>query len=210
MHKNGFTITEVIIVFLLILGMMFFILPMNIQNTRQAKLISRWSDKYNELEYMFSVMMAQKTPDATGLFSSIKNDGNEAQSVLNSIKSYMRVTSEVKEPYVQHYMDKKPSDTVNTYHFDKFYFTSGNEIVGLKLINPHCKENDICAVISLDINGTKSPNTWGYDIFGINLLDNKIEPLGKGIESDVLRDNCSKHGSGIYCSYYYLIGGRFD
>lgn len=210
MRKDGFTIIEVVIVFLLILGIMFFILPTNIQNTRQAKLISRWSEKYNELEYMFSVIMAQKGPDIKGIFSGIKHNGNQKKAVLESLKSYMRITSEVKEPYKQNYMDNKAIETVDMYHFDKFYTTSAGEIIGLKLINPDCKGNEVCAVISLDINGTKKPNTWGYDIFGIKLLDNKIEPLGKGIESDVLRFNCSKQGSGTYCSYYYLIGGRFD
>lgn len=210
MNKKGFTIIEVVVAFLIILGVTFFMLPINLETTRQAKLISHWNEKYSELEYTFSVMMAQKDGEIKEKFFVAHNDNDRKKIILNAIKPYLRITSKVNVPYKQHYMNKIDVDTLKLYDFDDFYFTNLNEIVGLKLVNPNCEGKGVCAIMNFDLNGDKAPNTWGRDIFGINILKDKIEPLGKGVDSDVLRYNCSNNGSGIYCSYYYLMGGNFD
>lgn len=210
MYKNGFTIIEVVMVFLLILGVTFFILPKNLQTTRHAKLISQWGEKYSNLQYMFSVINAQADCQIKQKFHIVKNDSERKKVVLNVIKPYLRITSQVKEPYSQHCMNGSDKPALEIYNIKDFYNTSLDEIVGLKLVNPNCKNNDVCAIISLDINGIKEPNVWGYDIFGVNVLKDKIEPLGKGIDTNILKYDCSKHGDGVYCSYYYLIGGKFD
>ena len=40
--------------------------------------------------------------------------------------------------------------------------------------------------------------------FTVTALDYKNEPISKQ------KQECSKHGSGLCCSNYYLIGGSFD
>lgn len=194
MRKNGFTIIEVVVVFLLMLGVLFLVLPKSLDSTKQARFISKWSEKFSELEYMFSVLKIQK------------ND--KLQDKM--IKPYLRITSEVKIPYRQKFMNGIEVTSQSKYYFDKFYFTSSNEVIGLKFVNPDCKDKDLCSIISIDVNGTNPPNKWGYDIFGINVFFDRIEPLGQDISFDDLKTDCSKYGSGLYCSYYYLIGGKFD
>lgn len=208
--QKGFTIIEVVMVFLLILAVTFFILPKNLETTKHAKLISKWGEKYAGLEYMFSVINAQEDSEIKEKFHIINNTEGSKKVVLDSIKPYLRITSKVKVPYKIHCMNGSDKPSLGIYDFKDFYYTSLDEIVGLKLINPNCKKNEVCATISLDINGIQEPNIWGYDVFGINVFKNKIEPLGKGLDSNVLKYDCSKHGDGVYCSYYYLIGGKFD
>jgi len=209
MRKNGFTIVEVVVVFLLILGITFLVLPASLDTTKQARFISKWTEKYSDLLYMFSVIQAQG--DVVNKIKSV--DGKDAKSkvVIDIIKPYMRLTTKVDSSYVQHYMNH---DVVikkgDKYSFDNFYNTAFNEIVGFKLINPNCKSKELCALLSVDVNGAERPNTFGYDIFVINILKNSIEPSGKEVEAEVMKNDCSKYGFGIYCSYYYLIGGRFD
>lgn len=211
MHKNGFTIVEVVMVFFLILAVTFFILPKNLESTKQARRISKWSEKYSQLEYTFSVIIAQKDGEIREKLLAVDNNDSRKKIILDAIKPYLRITSEVKIPYSPNYMNGMKVDPIGKYYFNKYYFTSSNEIVGLKLINPDCKKKeDVCAIMAFDINGDEVPNKWGYDIFGINILKNGIEPLGKNIDQDTLRRNCSKYGAGTYCSYYYLIGGKFD
>lgn len=210
MHKNGFTIIEVVMAFLLILGVTFFMLPINLETTRQAKFISQWNEKFSQLEYTFSVIVAQKDGEIKEKLLGAHNNDDKTNIIIEAIKPYLRITSEVKTPYQLHYMNGKDEDTLKVYDFKDFYYTASNEIIGLKLVNPNCEKEEVCAMMAFDINGKKEPNTWGRDVFGINILKESIEPLGKNINQDVLKYNCSKHGSGIYCSYYYLIGGRFD
>lgn len=206
MSKKGFTIIEVVVVFLLMLCVVFLVFPKSLNSTKQARLISKWSAKYSELQYMFSVIKAQS---GDGNFA-VENKDSKQKILLASIKPYLRITSRVNVPYKQYFMDNTEVPSNSKYYFDDFYYTSLNEIVGLKLMNPDCKGEDVCAIIFVDVNGIEAPNTWGYDIFGINVLLNEIEPLGKNVSLDILKANCSKYGSGLYCSYYYLIGGKFD
>ena len=209
MRKQGFTIIEVVVVFLLILAAAFFIIPTSLDTTKQARFISKWTEKYSELQYMFSTIKAQQ--EGTNSFEKAQNNQDGTQILLDIIKPYLRITSELKSPdYQQYYMNGELVNKNDRYYFDNFYLTSSDEIVGLKYIQNKCKDKEVCAIISFDLNGAEAPNTWGYDVFGINVLKDQIAPIGKDIDLDILRMNCSKHGFGVYCSYYYLIGGKFD
>ena len=61
-----------------------------------------------------------------------------------------------------------------------------------------------------DVNGKKGPNSWGKDVFGLNIYKDGFKPFGKTEPLETQRQDCSKHGTGIYCSNYFLIGGNFD
>lgn len=211
MQKQGFTIVEVVVVFLLILGVTFLILPTSLDNTRQARFISKWNEKYSEIEYMFSVISAQQDSELKEKFSKAQNNNDRKKILLETIKPYMRITTELKpKDYTQKYMNGTPVCACGRYYFNSFYNTSSNEIIGLKWITKNCENGTVCGLISIDLNGIDPPNTWGYDIFGVNVFKNKIEPFGKDIEPDVLKSDCSRFGYGLYCSYYYLMGGKFD
>ncbi len=211
MQKQGFTIIEVAVVFLLMLMVTFFVIPPRLENTNQARFISMWTEKYSQLEYMFSVIKAQTGDEIKETFATSKSIDVKNQILLDIIKPYLRITSILKSSdYHPHYMNKSLVNKADEYYFDKFYLTSANVIIRFKGFNNQCTTNGVCAVIFFDLHGTMPPNAWGYDIFGINVLKNTIEPIGKGSDSDALKTNCSKMSYGVYCSYYYLIGGKFD
>lgn len=210
MRKNGFTIVEVVVVFLLILGVTFLILPRSLDTTRQARFVSKWSEKYSEMEYMFSVVSAQQDSRLKEKFSQAQDNNDRKKILLETIKPYLRITSEENSKYQPKYMNGSLVTSSGRYYFNSYYKTSSSEIVGLKWITKNCIGGTVCGIISIDLNGIDPPNIWGRDIFGINVLNTGIEPLGKGLESDILRNDCSKFGFGLYCSYYYLMGGKFD
>lgn len=211
MHKAGFTIIEVVVVFLLILGVTFFILPMSLDTTRQARFISKWSEKYSQLEYMFSVIKAQKDSEIQQGFDTAQTNDDRRKIILEQIKPYLRITSEVKsDDYHQYYMNGDAIGETGLYYFKNFYLTDADEVIGLKWIKEDCTDGNVCGIMSFDVNGINPPNTWGYDVYGINIMKDKIEPIGKNIDQDTLKKNCSKKSYGVYCSYYYLIGGKFD
>lgn len=210
MQKNSFTIVEVAVVFLLILGVTFFVLPMGFNTTKQASLISQWAQKYSEFEYMFTVIKAQQDSELKEKFNKAKNNNAKKNVLLETIKPYLRIKTPVDKVYIPTFMNKQEIKVNDEYYFKNFYYTDTNEIVGLKWNSDNCNADDICANISIDINGHTPPNKWGYDIFGINVFKNRIEPIGKNIQPNLLRTDCAKRGSGVYCSYYYLTGGRFD
>lgn len=209
MKKGGFTIIEVVVVFLLILGVTFFVLPRSLNNTKQARLISQWAQKYSELEYMYTVIKAQQDSELQKINKAQNNDDRK-EILLETIKPYLRITSAVDKVYTPSFMNGQAMDINDKYYLKNFYYTGLDEIVGLKWVNNNCNEQNVCAIILIDVNGLNMPNRWGYDIFGVDVFSNRIEPLGKGLNTDLLRTDCNKRGSGLYCSYYYLIGGKFD
>lgn len=211
MQKKGFTIIEVIIVFMAILGVTFFILPRVMDNTKQAKLISRWSQKYSELEYIFSVLKAQKDLEVFKEVNLATDNTVREDIVLQIVKPYLRIKDRIDDKtYSPHYLNNDLVMPDEKYYFDNFYTTENDEIVGIKWFVKDCETKKACGTFSYDVNGLLKPNTWGQDIFGINIYKDRIEPLGKNLGMDELKENCSTHGSGVYCSYYYLIGGKFD
>ena len=209
--RKGFTIIEVVAVFLLILGVTFLILPKSLETTKQAKFISQWTEKYSELEYMFSVIKAQKDSEIKQKLSDAQDNEDRSQIVLNAIEPYLRVTTEINNSdYKQFYMDRTPVSKTDKYYFPKFFNSSSGEVIGVKWLREDCKASEVCAIMSFDVNGEDKPNTWGYDVFGVNVLESSIEPIGKGVDIDTLKNDCSRRGYGVYCSNFYLIGGRFD
>lgn len=210
MQKKGFTIIEIVVVFFLMLGVIFLVYPKSVDSSKQARLISKWSQKVSELEYMFSVYKAQKDGDFGVKFSKAQNGDEKNKVLIDIIRPYLRVTSELKTVYLPAFMDKSLIPIDSKYYFKNYYLTASNEIIGVKFINSDCNTKDVCFIMSFDINGTNPPNVWGYDIFGIDVYKDKIAPFGKDQNQDLLKQNCSRMGSGVYCSYYYLIGGKFE
>ena len=99
------------------------------------------------------------------------------------------------------------------YYITNLHKTNSGKIVGLKWQNTPVRYSDKfpVAIMSVDLNGMKKPNKWGYDIFGINIYTDRIEPLGKTYDDYLLKSDCSKKGKGISCSYYYYIyGGQLN
>ena len=211
MQKKGFTIIEVIAVFLIILGITFFILPVALDNTKQAQFISQWTEAYAQLEYIESVIKAQDDTALKKKFEKAKDNRVIGELVLTTIKPYLRIKAGVAQSqYHQRYMNKDKVTKGAKYFFDDFYITEENQIIGLKWLDRTCKNKTVCGVLSFDLNGIQPPNTWGKDVFGINILEKGIEPIGKNEDVTTLKKDCSRYGAGVSCSYFYLIGGDFD
>ena len=96
----------------------------------------------------------------------------------------------------------------NTYRFKDFKTTYSNATIAIKLFES--PQNNIQGVLMYDVNGKNKPNIWGKDVFGLNIYKDKFEPIGKNEPLSSQKQDCSRNGTGLYCSNYYLIGGSFD
>ena len=164
------------------------------------------------MEYVFNAMNAHADSDIIKGFKRAKNNAERENFMMNLVKPYLRISddNELRKKYKPIYMSGEKVNTKEDYYFDKFYITKNNKIVGIKDV----KDNDIhhpAFIMMFDVNGANMPNIWGKDIFGINIfIDGKISPLGAGIDIEKLKQDCSKLGTGVFCSYYYRIGGDFN
>lgn len=192
--KKGFTIIEVSILFVIFLIVAFLVAPLSLDDSRQAKNTSRWRSVQN---------------DFTNIFYSINTQKNDASESFNSI-FYSIIKNEVKsesDSYKITFMNGTYPN--NTYRFKDFQTTYSNAIIAVKLFdNP--SEDGIQGILMYDVNGKTGPNVWGKDVFGLNIYKDKFEPFGKNDSLSSQKQDCSKNGTGLSCSNYYLIGGSFD
>lgn len=205
--KLEYTVTLFIIISIILI-----LLPVSLSGTMQANLISKWNERFNRVDYMFTVIKANMDIETQKTFAKAKNEADKDALAVQLIKPYLRIdtTKTVPRHYRQKYMDKTRVLKGQEYAFSELYFAENNIIVGIKLLQPETEKNP-SYMMMFDLNGILPPNTWGKDIFGVNIYhDMTVKPFGDGMSMDALSADCSSKGTGVMCSYYYKIGGAFD
>ncbi len=191
--KKGFTIVEVSILFVIFMIVAFLVAPLSMDDTKQAGNTSRWRNVQGDFQNIFYAINTHRSEEPEdfqeAFYSIVSNDMKEEIPAYRI--SYMNGTY--------------PSDT---YRFKEFKSTYSNAAISIKFFDK--PENKVLGVLMYDVNGKASPNTWGKDVFGMNIYEDRFEPFCKADSISKQKQDCSKNGTGLCCSNYYLIGGNFD
>lgn len=191
--KKGFTIIEVSILFVIFLIVALLVAPMSLDDTRQIKFTSKWRNVQSDFANIFYTVNAQKNDedfDFNKTFLSVLNDD---------------IKSDVK-PYKITYMNGTfPS---RSYRFENYKLSKLDSVMAVNLYDT--PQENLLGVFMYDVNGANGPNVWGKDVFGFNIYKDKFEPFCKEQPVNIQNQDCSKDGTGLCCSNYYLIGGSFD
>lgn len=191
--KKGFTIIEVSILFVIFLIVAFLVAPLSIDDTIQAKYISRWRNVQEEFSNMFYSVNPQEDTDKLELQKNIEN------IIENNFKTNIK-------PYKISYLNgHKPNPE---HQFANLKITDAKASIAYKFYDN--AEDGILGIIMYDVNGQSKPNTWGKDIFGFNIYSDRFETFCKKETLNHQKHDCSKNGTGLCCSNYYLIGGKFE
>lgn len=194
MKKNGFTIIEVSILFVIFLIVAFLVAPLSLDDTRQAKNTAKWRKVQN---------------DFTNIFYSINTDRNENKTEFKEAFSKALegdIKNDLKAYRITFMNGTYPNDT---YRFKEFKNTYAGATLAVKLFSKP-QTNNMMGVLMYDVNGKSGPNEWGKDVFGMNIYNDRFEPFCKAESISLQKQDCSKNGTGLCCSSYYLMGGSFD
>ncbi len=205
--KLEYSITLFVIAFLGLL-----LLPVSVSNPWQARFISKWNERFNRAEYMFSVIKTHMTDETRASFNAAQTPKDREALMLALVKPYLRIDTSKKVPkrYKIKYMNNSRVMKGQSYFFEDRYFVKDGSIVGIKDVE-QINDDEPVFVMMFDLNGLLPPNKWGRDVFGIDIYDRGIvEPFGHNLSMDALVQDCSENGTGISCSYYYKIGGAFE
>lgn len=211
MRKHRWKIEYSLTLFV-IFAIVLLLLPSRIVAPKEASYISEWNNIYHKMGYVFNAMNAHAESDIIKGFNKAKTNEEREVYMMNLVRPYLRINiqNDPVKNYDMYYMNSLKVLPDEDFYFDNLYKASGNHIIGIKDV----KDEDMyhpAFIMMFDVNGAKGPNTWGKDIFGMNIfIDGNISPLGAGLSTDILRNDCSKEGSGVFCSYYYRIGGDFN
>ncbi len=193
MKKNGFTIIEVSILFVIFLIVAFLVAPLSLDDTRQAKNTSRWKSVQSDFTNIFYSVNTEREANKTDFketFMKVMKD-----DIKNDINTY-RITF-MNGTY--------PNDT---YRFKDFKNTYSNATLAIKIFDT--PQENLYGMLMYDVNGKSGPNVWGKDVFGMNIYKDRFEPFCKDLPISSQKQDCSKNGTGLCCSGYYLMGGSFD
>lgn len=209
MAKRNYLKMEYTVTLFIIIAVVLLIVPIDIESTVQANFISRWKDKYARLEYMFNVINTHEKDEILKSFKRAKSSKERELIMINLIQPYFRIHKEkLPKRYSAKFMNNTKVPQSSRYYFSETYFSENGMIVGIKDLDDNPLEPMF--IMMFDINGILPPNTWGKDIFGVNIYESSLSPFGANLSDDALIEDCSARGSGVACSYYYKIGGGFN
>lgn len=187
--KRASVFIESIFVFVVIFCCLLVAMPFLIKNTQKEKNIAIWAQKFSNIQYAYSVLKIQMEEENTNFMSS---------KFQHNLKLFLRETKPVNSNYKPEFLNKNKK--IDTYVFEKYFENTNGLILGFKWLNPKCTGREVCAVMSVDINGYEKPNVWGKDIFAVDFYKDFVEPAGKRKSLNKLLQDCSKAGTGVYCS----------
>lgn len=195
--KNAFTLVEVIILLVIFIMVALLVIPLSIDDTIQARNISKWKQVHSDFTNI---------PTSVKSFSETEMDLQDFVTALVKVHPLNKVVS-----YKIKYMNgntPKPD-----YIFTEKYDTDSGASLGFKWFDTPKIEMEtnrkILGVMMYDVNGKQGPNVWGKDVFGMNIYKDTIEPFGQKLSSEEIEFDCSRQGTGLYCSTYYINGGSF-
>ena len=192
--KKGFTLIEVSILFVTFLIVALLVAPLSIDDTQKAKNIIIWKNVQQEFANIFYAINSSESDQKDSVRTVLSTVLNNA--VKDNIEAY-------KISYLN------GNFPIITYRFSDYKLTSANAVLAIKFFDEPKEDNSI-GLLMYDVNGKKGPNVWGKDVFGYTIYEDKFIPFGQGKSVREQKQDCSKGGTGLYCSNYYLIGGSFD
>ena len=191
--KKAFTIVEVSILFVIFLIVAFLVAPLSLDDTLQVKYASRWKDVQSDFENIYYSVYTQTDNDNFDFQEAFET------AINNSTKGNL-------EYYKIKYLNG--SFPIGDYKFDDLKQTYSNAVVAYKFFDK--PKNGLIGILMYDVNGQQQPNIWGKDIFGLNIYKDRLEPCGKEQSIEKQKKDCSRSGTGICCSNYFLIGGKLQ
>lgn len=195
--KKAFTLIEVSILLVIFTLVALLVIPLSIDDTVQAKHISKWK----QVQHGFT-----QIPTSVKTFSDSNMDLQDFVTALVKIHPLNKVVS-----YKIKYMNgENPKEK---YVFSEIYNTDSGATLAFQWFDEPQVELQtnrvILGTLMYDVNGKLAPNVWGKDVFGMYIYKNTLEPFGASLSSEEVEFDCSRQGTGLYCSSYYLNGGSF-
>ena len=212
-NKKAFTLAEVLIT-LAIIGVIAAIsVPSLIQKTNQAELITAWKKNYATLNQAIDHLAF----DNGGNIMQYKSSGS---SFITALSPYLKIVKQANRIYSHEQMVNTYTDLAGNYLslntvklFDDGQMILNNGAIVYIENCPTCGAN---LILWVDVNGEKKPNTLGKDLFGMEVINDLLVPIGQGtgtlIDCDCSTNTCSRNigtyntviFTGAGCSSQYL------
>lgn len=191
-HKNkfyGFTLAEVLITLVIIGVIAAITVPSLINKTNNQETVSRLKKAYSTMAQATNrIIMEEGTPKSS---SATSEDGwaYSSENMYNLYKKYLHNAKECGSStgcFTQgeyKHLNGTPHADFDTYEDRSRLVLSDGTQVMFQKNSPTCSNTvdgatNRCALIWVDLNGAKKPNTIGRDLFFFVIKENGLYPNG--------------------------------
>jgi prepilin-type N-terminal cleavage/methylation domain-containing protein len=208
--KSGFTLAEVLLTLLIVGVISSMVIPGIIADTQQAEYKAKWKKAYSSINQAYNQIIM----DNGGTFVSAATSHSGFRNLFMNKMNYIATCNDTSCAASSL---RKFNGAPDGYAFNKnnLVLNDGTIMTDFRLDSANCTHSGYvyntggeCGWMLVDINGKKSPNQWGKDIYGIFVLKNQILPWGAnpaGTATSVCaQSTCSTSGSGYGCGAKYL------
>jgi hypothetical protein len=208
--SKGFSLAEVILTMTVVGCIACLTVPSLIYNVEDKLLRTGWKEAYSVLNQVNAKALSDLGGDFTGVFSDRSDFKNKMKGYFSYSKECEDNQSDGKcwpSPYYKMNgtpvsMNNVPALVLSNGMFIRFYMDPGGT-------GTNCQETAYyttgeCGMYEVDVNGFKSPNKFGRDIFFAHVLENRIRPVGVAETTNIWR-NCDIDIGGQGCGATYLM-----
>ncbi len=210
MKKFGFTLAEVMVALALIGVITSLTIPTFVASNKNRAHAAKLSTTLSAIENAFSSMMAAETAQdiRETRFGRAVNQNERSEALSRHLKL---IGSNDFETYYGNdftYNTITPDgDNPDISDFEYFEMKNG-ALIGYcpYLVNDHPLTGGSLGFLTIDVNGTNSPNVWARDVFLFALgLDGGLYPAGGTIfndlyQSDGIEYSCTPENRGVGCT----------
>lgn len=214
MKTKAFTLAEVLIT-LMVIGILAMVtIPSILQSWEEQATVAKLKNTYSILQQAYQMTTIENGPPNTWGLSTTNPIGN-MKRYLNYAKDCAGNTGDCV--YSKNYkLSNNTEDTYSYYMHDanKLMLHDGVVIAPL-MVSANCVSsvkvdgNLSCSYLYVDVNGSKSPNEWGVDLFVFSLTKAGILPWGgNSPDTSYKHDHCKTTGKG--CTRWVTERGNMD
>lgn len=219
--KFAFTLAEVLITLAIIGVVAAITIPSVMQSTQNAETIAKVKKAYATFSLAFQKAELDNGPVVDWGWTGADSDTG-ANNALTILAPYLNLTKKcgtstgcfpnVSYKFLNNAFDGN-IDSSNIY--DKNQFNDGT-LMAIRVYSADCSSikgtslplSNVCASFRVDVNGSKSPNQWGYDLFLFYITKYGVFPAGMYSLSNCNRAVTSQ--AGIACASWILEKGNMD
>lgn len=224
MRQLGFTLAEVLITLGIIGVVAAMTIPTVLQNAQSQQTVSALKKAYSELSQAYTLSVQDNgTPDNWSLVAASSDDG--AAEMINKLAPYLKSINNCGKNggCWPNLIYKNLDNTTNWGNLSlansgsataqlpdgsllaSWSYGSCSWAVGSGLLL-----SKACGQYFIDVNGNKSPNRFGVDVFMFWLTPSGILPAGTANETVYDFPKCLDHTNGRSCAAWVLYNENMD